>query len=125
MAERTFRVLGAAPPMDAGDRRAVAGEVVRLRALLVSLPGAPVVRATRNPAGLLGAYVGLLMDATARGLPRAVVLPAAVRRRHGGRRWFAVSLEALDSFAAQFAGGHAAAPGPTGRDAGGTTPPGG
>lgn len=103
MAERTFQLHGAAPALNAREREEVEAEVRRMRALVAGLPAPGAVQVRRNPSGALGEYVGLLLDAAARGLPPEVVLPAAVRRRYRRRRWFAFSLEALDKVAAQLA----------------------
>ena len=111
MPGRTFRVLGAPPALGAPEQAEVEEELRRVRALLASLPGPALVRMRDNPAGTLGEYAALLLDATARGLPPEIVLPAAVRRRYGGQRWFAVSLEVLDAFTAQFEARQSAATG--------------
>lgn len=99
--ERTFRVLGTGPTLSADERREVEGEIARVRALLAGAPGRPLVWLGENPAGVLGEYGALLMDAAARGLPGEVLLPASVRRRYGARRWFAMSVEVLDAFSEQ------------------------
>ncbi|HET8630033.1 MAG TPA: hypothetical protein VFL91_21645 [Thermomicrobiales bacterium] len=95
MPDRAVRIYGAAPPLTARERREVAGEVAGLRALVAALPGEPLVEVRRNPAGLLGEYVALLLDATARGVPARALWPPTVRLRYGRRRWFAFSLAAL------------------------------
>ena len=102
MGERTFRIVGAPPTLSDRDRGEVAREVVRLRALVASAPGPPLVRVRRNPSGPLGEYVALLLEATALGVPRQAILPLLVRLRYRHRPWFVVGAEVVTHFAAHY-----------------------
>lgn len=95
MSEQSIRLFGAPPPLSARERGEVAGEVARLRALLATVPGAVRVRVAANPSGPLGTYAWLLLEATARGVAPAELLPPAIRRRYDRRRWFAHCVAAL------------------------------
>jgi len=101
MSEQIFRLFATVPALTEQDRREVADEVARLRALLAHVPGKARVRITANPTGPLGEYVALLMDARARGVPMPVALPPLVRQGYWHRPWFATSLEVLDAFTGQ------------------------
>lgn len=104
MREQTFRILGSAPRLSTQEHREIAREVARLRALLDDLPGRTRVSVRRNPSGVLGEYVGLLLEGTAQGMPLARIVPLSVRLLYGHRRWFAIGLEAIEAFCAQYGG---------------------
>lgn len=101
MADWTFRVLGAAPSLNPPERRQIEAEIVRLARVVGSLPGTPLVQVQRNPAGILGEYVILLMDGLARGVSRQTLLPPAIQQRYGDYTWYAISVEVLDAFSAE------------------------
>jgi hypothetical protein len=100
--EWTFRVLGEPFPLEPDEQGEVAAEIARLRALISSRPEHRLVRVNQNPAGLVGEYASLLMEATVRGRPAEDVLPADIRRRYGGCHWFGVSLDVLGAFREQW-----------------------
>jgi hypothetical protein len=101
MSEQAFRLFATVPPLTEQERREVADEVARMRALLARVPGKARVRVTANPSGPLGEYAALLLDARVRGVPLPVALPPIVWQRYGHCPWFATSLNVLDAFAGQ------------------------
>ena len=103
MGEWTFRVLGEPFALDFDEQHAVLSEIARLRALIRGAPDARLVRLTQNPAGLVGEYTSLLIEATVRGRAAEDVVPADVRRRYGGCHWFHVSVEVLTAFSQEWA----------------------
>ena len=103
MGEDVFRIVGTPPALSERDRREVAGEIARLQELVRRTPGESIVRVRRNPSGLLGEYVGLLLEATALCLPPRAITPLAVRLRYRRRSWFAVGAESVAAFTAQYA----------------------
>ena len=80
--EQIFRILGAPPPLSDWEQREVAGEVARLQALVARAPGPTTVQVRRNPSGVLGEYVALLLEATALGVSPRAITPPHVRLRY-------------------------------------------
>lgn len=108
MGDWTFRVNGVAPALSDHEQHEVIAEALRLRDLMGRSTAVPaetrLARITRNPSGPLGEYVSLLMEATARGLTNAQIVPNDIRRRYGDREWFAVSLDVWAAFSDALAG---------------------
>jgi hypothetical protein len=117
MAEWRFRVLGEPLVLDRHEQHDVLDEIGRLRGLIRGVPYDRRVRLNQNPAGLLGEYASLLMEATVRGHAAEDVLPPGIRTRYGECDWFAVSQQVLTAFSEQWAAvraeeaEHAAQPG--------------
>lgn len=101
MSKRSIRLLGAPPPLTAYDQEEIAYEIARLRAMLLTVPGAVRVEVTANPSGLLGTYAWLLLEAAARGITLADLLPTEIRRQYGQQRWFTYAVGALHAFITQ------------------------
>lgn len=99
----TFRVMGEPFVLDRDEQHDVVAEIARLRALIRGAPDTTLVRLNQNPAGLVGEYASLLIDATVRGHADVDVLPADVQVRYGRCHWFAVSREVLTAFCQQWA----------------------
>ena len=98
MAAWTFRVRGMVAPLSRAEQSEVQTEMARVQSLVEALPGAALVRKRRNPSGMLGDYVALLLDAVARGIPLETVVPPPTCQQYGQRRWFRASVEVLDAF---------------------------
>jgi hypothetical protein len=99
----TFQVFGEPAALASGERDAVASEIGRLRSLMRGSPQNGHVRVTQNPAGLVGEYASLLIEATVRGYPAEEIVPTDIARRYGDCHWFAVSREVLAGFREQWA----------------------
>ena len=107
MGDWTFRVLGEPLALGRDEEHEVVAEIERLRVLIRGIPGDRRVRIDQNPAGLLGEYASLLMEATVRGHPADIVLPHDIRERYHTRQWFVVSVDALTGFAEHWAAARA------------------
>ena len=100
--EWNFRVVGAPPDLDPDERRQVQAEITRLRQLMSAAPRPALVCVDQNPAGILGEYSSLLIEAIVRGVPEHTVLPDDVRQQYRDRRWFSVCEEVLTAFMDQW-----------------------
>ena len=91
MPERSYRILGEPPVLNAQEQREVTREIVRLHALLARRPEPVRTQVGANPSGLLGEYVANLLEAAARGASWRALFPLTARLLYGRRRWFRFS----------------------------------
>jgi len=98
----TFRVSGEPCVLNSDEQQDVLLEIVRLRELIGGAPGTTLAQLNQNPAGFVGEYASLLLEATVRGHAAEEVAPADVRRRYSTCHWFGVSLEVLTAFCEQW-----------------------
>lgn len=98
MGEWTFRVFGEPVELTLVEQRDVRCEISRLRTLIRGAPENGRVRVSQNPAGLVGEYASLLIEATVRRRPAGEIVPDDVRQRYGDCDWFTTSQEVLIAF---------------------------